>query len=138
MDESIKKIVRETYQECVKNCQYSDDFKRSLKAHERIPVFFNNLVREFSGPGMKLKRETIVKATQDLTALFIKAIHLKGEERLMSPLRLAMAKAKQDQVREMQKLSDALEHEGEAHETVTQDKAGNETVRQEINLDKIS
>jgi hypothetical protein len=133
----IRELVRKTYQNEINNGPYPEEFKRALKTHERIPVFFNNLVREMSKPGLNPSRETIIMAARDLTKIFVAAVHKQAEERVMSPIRQAMMKADQTRVAEMKKLGDAFDQQGEEHEQVTQDKKGT-TSRAVINADKIA
>jgi hypothetical protein len=133
----IRKIVSETYRRTISDGAWPEEFKRALKAHERIPVFFDNLVKQLSKPGLNPTRETIELATRDLTRVFAAAVHRKAEERIMSPVRQAMLKAQQSRIAEMKKLGDALDLQGEANEKVTQDKRGNEISSAQVKIDKI-
>lgn len=118
MSAEIRKIVEETYRKVIKEGPYPDDFKRSLKTHERIPRFFDNLVRELSKPLLNLKRETIELAATDMTRVFVRACFAKAEERVMSPVKKAMLKARQSRIAEMKKLGDALVAQGDANEQI--------------------
>lgn len=133
----IRKIVADTYRKVIADGPYPTEFKRALRAHERMPVFFDNLVREMSKPGLNPTRETIEMATRDLTKIFVAAVHKQGEERLMSPIRKAMLKARQSQIQEMKRLGDAMVQQGEMNEQVTQDKAGNETRKAAVRIEKL-
>ncbi len=123
----IRKLVSETYRRTIQDGPYPTEFKRALRTHERIPAFFDNMVKEFSRPAMsKVPRATIEAATVDMTNLFVTMVHRQAEERLMTPIKKAMMKAQADRIKDMKKLGDALEKQGEENEKVTQDKAGNQ------------
>jgi hypothetical protein len=130
----IRKIVSDTYRQTIADGPYPTDFKKALRTHERIPSFFQNLVKEFSKPGLNPKRDTIVMATRDMTNLFVQAVHQHAEERLMSPLKKAMMKARQSQIKEMKKLGDALVAQGDANEEISQDKAGNKISKATVQI----
>lgn len=118
MSAEIRKIVEETYRKVIKEGPYPEDFKRSLKTHERIPRYFDNLVRELSKPLLNLKRETIELAATDMTRLFVRACFQRAEERVMSPVKKAMLKAQHARIQEMKKLGDAFAAQGDANEKV--------------------
>lgn len=131
----IRKIITETYQKTITDGPYNSELKRSLRVHERVPVFFDNLTRELSKPGFNPTREQIELATRDLTHVFIRAVHMKAEERVMSPLKKAMAKAAKSRADEMKRLVIAIEKQGEENEQITEDKKG-ETSRSVVNVEK--
>lgn len=118
MSAEIRKIVEDTYKRVIKEGPYPEDFKRSLKTHERIPRYFDNLVRELSKPLLNLKRETIEMAARDMTHLFVRACFAKAEERVMSPVKKVMLKAQQARIAEMKKLGDAFAAQGDANEQI--------------------
>ena len=106
--------------------------KDALKTHERIPVFIDNLAAQLSGI-KKISREQVVSAVRDLSHVFVRAVRLQADERVISPLKKAIAKAEASRKAEMDKLVDAIDTRGITN--ATQDKAGNETHRQEIEID---
>ena len=106
--------------------------KDALKTHERIPVFIDNLAAQLSGI-KKISREQVVSAVRDLSHVFVRAVRLQADERVISPLKKAIAKAEASRKAEMDKLVDAIDTRGITN--VTQDTAGNETHRQEIEID---
>lgn len=120
----LRKIIHDEYRKTVKNGPWRDELKQALKVHERIPVFFERLVKEFSRPGLNVKRETIELAVKDMTFMFVAAVHRRAEERLMSPLEIALRKSKNSRMSEMNQLADALDKQGEANEEVSETQKG--------------
>lgn len=131
----IRAICRKAYQEYVKAQPYPTELKNALKAHERVPAFIDNLAREFSKPGLKVNRETVEMAVRDLTNVFVSAVKIQAEQRLMNPLKIAMVKAEQARKAEMNQLADALDKQGDMNEQVTQDQRGNQIIHQKIIID---
>lgn len=124
MDASLRQLIVSTYQAYVKRAPIRQELKDALKTHERMPKFLDNLHREFSAPGLNVKRETIIQAVEGFTQMFIQGVHLKGEERLLSPLEQLRRKQAQQRVNEMRLLADILDEEGESNEKVIRGKKG--------------
>lgn len=121
-----------TYQEFVRTYPCSDEFKKFLKTHERVPTFIDNLTREFHSVHKRVKRESIEKAIHDMTRLFIRGALKLAEERSMSEIRKGMLKLEEARKKDMVKLVEAYDKQGEENAKVTHDKAGNETSWQKI------
>ncbi len=135
MRAEVRKICLEAYQSYVRNMPFPNELKRALKAHERVPAFIDNLAEQFSKPGLKISRDTMVSAVHDLTNLFVSCVGRQAEERLTSPLAKAVKLAEIDRKKEIDRQVDLINEGGK--EYVTQDKAGNETIHQVVNVEKV-
>lgn len=133
----IRDLCRKTYQEWVNGGAYPAELKRALRAHERVPLFIDNLAKEFTTMKFKVKKEQIISAVRDLTRVFISNVIREAEERALSPLKIAMMKAEQSRKDEMSRLADAVNRLGDQNEKIIQDSAGNKTSRATINLDQL-
>lgn len=60
------------------------ELRRSLRAHERVPMFIDNLAKELRKMPMTLKRETIHDAVRDLTLLFINTAQTARDQKMLS------------------------------------------------------
>jgi F0F1-type ATP synthase membrane subunit b/b' len=129
----LREICRKVYQETIIGAPIPNELKRSLKAHERVPAFIDNLAREFSKAKVSVRRETIEQAARDMTHLFVNAIHQQAEEKLMSPIKRAMLQKKLDDANEFRKEADALEEKTKVE--IVQDSRGFETRKETTALD---
>ncbi len=135
----IRKICQDEYQKYVKDQPIPVELKRALRAHERIPLFIDNMAHQFAQcekRNVKVSREQIISAVRDLTKIFILNVTQQAEERAMSPIKKAHLKAKASQIADMKKLGDALVNKGDAIEEVTQDKKGNQTSKATVIFDE--
>lgn len=123
----VRAICVKTYQHYVKTEPMPEELRRSLRAHERVPVFMDRLALDLAGTTAKLSRERIEAATRDMCGLFVQAVKQAALERTASPLQVALAKAQRARVAEMKKLSDALDASEVEH--VEKTKEGFETHR---------
>ena len=128
----IQQFVRETYQDVVKQAQIPDELKNALKAHERIPVFVDNMAREIKALPYTVDKEVIRMAVRDLTLWFMQAATRQANERIMSDLEKWSLKQKEQDKAELRAAADAL-IAGE-NEIVTRDKDGNETARATVEV----
>jgi hypothetical protein len=129
----IHELCRKTYQEYVRDCPtIPGDLKRALKAHERVPAFIDNVAREIRKLKFRVKRETIESAVRDLTNFFVLAVKREAEQRVRSPLDLAMERERRRRMEAFRREADALEQGGLS--VVTKDAKG-ETDRQEVVFD---
>lgn len=130
----LRDVIIEAYQEYIRIAPVNTELRKALKAHERVPNFVLNLVKEFSSSkGSKFGRETIRKATFDMTKLFINCIETRANERRMSDLEKMIIKQEANRKSEMISLADQLNAKGETN--VTEDKPGTETERQTAVID---
>lgn len=116
----IHALCRKTYQDFIKAQPIPEELKRALRAHERVPAFIDNLAREFSRPGMSIKKEKLIAGVEGMTAWFITLVQRQAEERIMSPMKLSELKRKSEKLREMRNTADKLYQEGSDHVTRTQ------------------
>ncbi len=128
MNAEIRTICRKAYQEQVARLP-STELRKALAAHERVPLFIDNLAREFSGCKFKITKEQIISAVNDMTKIFVSAVVMQAEERVLSPLRQAVMKEEKARKAEMNRLADAVIGKVEASEQITQDAQGNQTSR---------
>lgn len=90
----VIELCRKTYQEYVLTADIPNDLRNALKAHERVPVFIDNLAKEISyisnGPALfklgnkRITRDEIISITRDFTKVFIQNVHRQAEEKMMS------------------------------------------------------
>jgi hypothetical protein len=99
----IAHLVKTDYQEAVRMLPSVDaELKRSLKSHERVPKFLENLSREISRLPNHLRpdRARIKKIVYDMTELFVHNVKRQADEMAMSDARkqaeIAAAQAKKD------------------------------------------
>lgn len=109
----VKDIIRKAYQAQIREGGYNSELIRALRVHERVPVFIDNMAKEFSTQkGMKFNRDQIEFAAREMTKVFVIMVERQAEERLMSPLAKAMRKAKVDAEETFRKEAEALEKKG--------------------------
>ena len=125
----IRELCRKIYRETVEAADINTELKRSLRTHERVPVFIDNLAAQFKGLRFTVKRDSIEKAVRDLTWWFIKAAERKAHENLMSDMEKLMIKAKEQAKEDFRREAEALEKKGA--ESVIEEN-GFETQRQTV------
>lgn len=130
----IRDLIRKAYRDYIET-EYSvpTELRLSLRTHERVPVFVDNMARELSRPGLNLKRETLIMCVRDMTRFFIENVKRAAEERTLSPLAKSLLKKRVDDMKDFRRQAEALENEGKEH--VATDKAG-ETHRQSLIVDE--
>lgn len=80
----IRNIIIQDYQECVQLApNIPDEFKRSLKAHERIPVFIDNLCSELEKV-KNLTREDIKMSVYNCTEVFMNLAKSKVDQKIVA------------------------------------------------------
>ncbi len=109
-----------------------EEFRKFLRSHERVPQFVDNLSRELGNLKHTIKRETVVKMVEDMSAFFVHLAQRKAEEQALSPISKMMLRDKESRFKELKEQAEALDNLGVDH--VTQDKKG-ETVRQTVIID---
>lgn len=80
----IRALVIQDYQECIALMNdIPEEFKRSLKAHERTPKLLDNLARELSAAErlVHLDRPTIKMAVYDFTRMFVKTLQAYADQK---------------------------------------------------------
>ena len=125
----IRELCRKIYRETVEAADINTELKRSLRTHERVPVFIDNLAAQFKGLRFTVKRDSIEKAVRDLTWWVIKAAERKAHENLMSDMEKLMIKAKEQAKEDFRREAEALEKKGA--ESVIEEN-GFETQRQTV------
>lgn len=125
----VRELCRRVYRETVEAAEINTELKRSLRTHERVPVFIDNLARQFAVLSWRIKRESIEMAARDLTRWFIANVDRKAKENLMSDMEKLTIKAKHDAQEEFRRQAEVLETKGADH---VFEKEGLETQRQEI------
>jgi len=104
----MKQMCRADFLEYIAMRDMDSELKRALKAHERVPVFIDNLAREFYKCPIKISRETIKSAVYDMTEVFIGALILKANEALLSDVARGQIKAQQQQDKELKEVLSAI------------------------------
>lgn len=132
----IKDLCRKTYADFIDSYPFlNSELRRALKTHERIPVFIDNLAKDLGRLNHQVKRETVIKAVQDMTQFFIKTVEWQAQERLITPLEKALRKVRQSELAEIRANAQLLEETGQTHVTKTEKGV---TERTTYNLDKIA
>ena len=111
----LRDLCVQYYRETVARAEIPNELKRALKSHERVPRFIDNLVRELKGVSFPLSPQTIKMTVRDLTHMFIAAVKVTSEQRLMSDMEKLVLKKRDDEKREFEAAADALLAEGEEH-----------------------
>lgn len=127
----IQTLCRKVYVETIEQAEINTELKRALRTHERVPVFIDNLARDFSKLSMRVKRETIELAARDMTYIFIRAVDEKAKQAVMSDIAKMLVRKEHDDLEEFRRTAEILENQGV--ENVTEEK-GLETSRQEIKV----
>lgn len=103
-------LVSRAYQRAIESIDMDSGLRRSLKSHERVPRFIDNLSDEFTklaahrlkvGKALPAERhlESLVK---DFTEVFIKGIQNKAEQSYESDIKAAMRKQAQDSMADLE------------------------------------
>lgn len=93
-----------------------DDLRASLKAHERVPLFIDNLAREILKversdhrfKGKPLTRDEIMGIVSDFTKTFIDSVKRQRDEAIMSEAAKKAIEHNDLRAREMRELADQL------------------------------
>jgi hypothetical protein len=104
-----------------------------------VPRFLDNLADQFelaAKRGLKVSKVQIESGVFDLTRIFVNAVERQAEQRLLSPLQIALKKSAEARKKEMRRVVALLEGQGEHR--VTQDKPGTETHRQIVKDPKLT
>ena len=84
---SLRELIRSSYQERIALAPIPEELRRSLRSHERIPKFFDNLERELAVLPPALRSvERIKDAVYSLTDIFTANLKRIADERQMSDL----------------------------------------------------
>lgn len=85
---TLREMVVADYQERVALCSVPEDLKRSLKAHERVPQFVDNLVNEINRFPTKIKvdRVKLKYLVHQMTDIFILAVKTTAENKFKSEI----------------------------------------------------
>lgn len=112
--DEIRALCRKIYQQRIADpaLNIPNELRRSLAAHERVPVFIDRLAEELSGLHFSAKRETIEQAVRDMTDFFISSIKHVADVRAMSDMEKLLIKQKADEKKEIEQLADELEKVG--------------------------
>jgi hypothetical protein len=109
---NLRQKCIQSYQETIRLADIPSDLRTSLKAHERVPKFIDNLAKEMrSIPN--LDSVTIKMMVHDLTHLFITSVRTKADEMRMSDLeRIRRQKEKDDleSLKAMTESAQGVEH----------------------------
>lgn len=90
-----REFARSIYKQIVESEPMNEDLRRSLRAHERVPLFIDNLTRELEKlGGTNLKKETIEQAVGDLTRFFINACQTSRDQKMLSTMARLSLEAK--------------------------------------------
>lgn len=93
-----------------------DDLRASLKAHERVPAFIDNLARQIHliekndhrFKGKPLTRDEIMTIVSDFTDVFIQNVKRKRDEEIMSEAAKKALEHNHTRATEMRELADKL------------------------------
>ena len=104
-------LVSRAYEQAIEFIDMDAGLRRSLKSHERVPRFIDNLSDEFTKlaahrlkAGKALPADKHLKSiVKDFTEIFVKGIQNKAEQSYESELRAAMRKQKQDAENDLEK-----------------------------------
>lgn len=105
----FKKWIEEDYAEAVRLLpDIPEELRRALKAHERIPVFFENLNRELFKMSLKHKmdRQTVKQLVYDMTNFFCINVRRMCDERVMSDIAKTVAQRKADEFKDLEATAD--------------------------------
>lgn len=94
---SLRQMIISDYQERVMtNPSIPSELKVSLKSHERVPVFVDNLVGEINRFPSKIKidRVKLKSLVYDMTDVFVLGVKATAEDRYKSDLDKMIAKEK--------------------------------------------
>lgn len=106
---TLRELIRSAYQERVALSGIPEELKRSLKAHERIPKFFDNLERELAVlPAAYRTNDRIREAVYSLTDVFTGNVKRMADERQMSDLARSAAASTRDEQAKRDDLADRM------------------------------
>lgn len=131
----IRTLCLRTYQDYVRTASIPNELRRSLRAHERVPRFIDNLADQFKRLTFEVKKETIEHAVRDMTRLFVANVQRQAEEKSFSSLKRSMIIREAELKARARALVDRVLDGGKTH--VTQDQKGNTTERQTIIAEQI-
>lgn len=121
----LRALCISIYQDFVRTAEIPTELKRSLRSHERVPVFVDNLCHEIKKLTFTPRRETLELMVRDMTRIFINAVQRQAEERIMSPVKkLAILKRQADadafrkEADELERTSTLEIEEGKKGETI--------------------
>lgn len=92
-----------------------EELRRALKSHERVPMFIDNLAREFGNLTFQAKKETIVQAVHDMTKLFIVGVQANADAVRMSDQQRRRAKREADRQAQLKKDVETFDEKGFGH-----------------------
>jgi hypothetical protein len=96
-DESLRKLIIETYQATVDKTECDEELKSSLRTNERVPQFITNLERQFLMVPVKYQTKDHVHFTvTELTRVFIKTVQEKARQQMMSDAERSRIRHKAD------------------------------------------
>ncbi len=119
---SLKDLIRSDYKEYIAmfGHQFPTELIRSLKHHERVPVFVDNLSKQLQlierRKKIRLDRVKVKDIVYDMTKNFLTLLNRRADEMAMSDLekrRLVMEEAKRHSVGEEEaaEIQKELEHD---------------------------
>lgn len=130
----IRTVCRREFRRYIEESDMPREFKATLKTHERVPVFIDNLAKQLSGLPHHINRDDIVGAVRDLTRTFIHAVKLKMDQDRRSQLENARLKAEADKATATDRQADYLESLGADRVQIKTDEKGNTIEKQTIVL----
>ena len=128
----FQELARDYYQECIRlHPEIDAEFKRSLKIHMRVPVFIDNLAKQFQliqdlriskgkPPLDKLKLKEIV---YDLTALFINSVQEEARKKYQSEANRIMEEQAKQKLKDLQETANG-NPSGDYEELIQKTKEG--------------
>lgn len=101
----LRHIIIQDYQEAIRLLPgIPQELRKSLKAHERVPTFVDNLVSQISRipPRLKPTRIKIKQIVYDMTNVFVMNVKRKVEERQLSDAARTAIQANAQKVKDLQ------------------------------------
>ena len=84
-DESLTKLIRETYKVSVRRANIPQELKEALRTNERVPLFLRNIQNEVKRlPNKYQTADTVTNLVKELTSLFLNGIVKKVNEQMLS------------------------------------------------------
>ena len=126
----VRALCVQYFKEYLDEIETDKELVRSLKHHERVPMFIDNLARSLYHLPVRVSKQTIRTCVFDLTRIFTNCLKIRAKEMYMSDLEKSLIKKKEEEKMMADQLADAI-FSGQ-NETVTQDEKGithKETVR---------
>ncbi len=131
---SAQELVRKTYRAYIETMPIPTELKRSLRTHERVPRFIDNMAAEFQKLTFDVKRETIISAVEDMTRIFVLALQTSAEQKALSPIAKAMIKKREADMNQFRREAAAIEKAGVNNVTLNKD---GEISTQVVNVDDL-